>query len=577
MSDIASLDALSLGFRSRYLTYEELTAQLRSWADAFPGLVRLSSLGQSLEGRAVWLLTLGPEPERVRPAAWVDGNMHATELCGSSVALGIAEDLLRMHLAPDAELLGLPPHVRSRLRNVLFHVLPRLSPDGAEAVLRDGRYVRSNPRDRREPPPRPRWRSGDVDGDGLSLLMRVPDESGEFVEHAGAPGVLLPRRLEDPGPYFKVWPEGTIEPWDGVTVPDPYFLSDNDTDMNRNFPWSWSPEPEQAGAGSFPASEPESRAVVEFVSARPNIFAWLNLHTFGGVYIRPLGHAPDEKMNPEDLAIFKQVAEWGELHGGYPTVSGFAEFLYEPDKPLHGDLSDFAYHQRGAIAYVCELWDLFKELGIARKKRFVDHYTQMTHEEFLRLVRWDHETNQGRIFRPWRRAVHPQLGEVEVGGVDPRVGLFNPPYERVAEICARQSAAYLRVAAMAPGLVLEEARVLSLGVGVSRVEVRVKNDGYLPTYGLASSKALPWNTPLFAEATAQGCQLSSPREARQEVGHLGGWGRGLHDDSSSIFHQRSRGSVATRVVGFTVKGKGALLVRVGSPRMGWRELRVEIE
>jgi len=27
----------------------------------------------------------------------VDGNMHAAELCGSSVALGIAEDMLRFH------------------------------------------------------------------------------------------------------------------------------------------------------------------------------------------------------------------------------------------------------------------------------------------------------------------------------------------------------------------------------------------------------------------------------------------------------------------------------------------------
>jgi hypothetical protein len=68
-------------------------------------------------------------------------------------------------------------------------------------------------------------------------------------------------------------------------------------------------------------------------------------------------------------------------------VSGAEEFLYEPDTPLHGDLSDYAYHQRGAIAYVVELWDLFKQVGIERKKRFVDTYTHLTRSDMIKLGR----------------------------------------------------------------------------------------------------------------------------------------------------------------------------------------------
>ena len=121
---LARLESLSAGFRSRYLGYDELTAQMRAWVDAFPRIARMRSLGKSLEGRDLWLLTLGPEPERVRPSAWVDGNMHATELCGSSVALAIAEDVIRLHAEPDADSHGLPPHVRARLRDVIVHVRP---------------------------------------------------------------------------------------------------------------------------------------------------------------------------------------------------------------------------------------------------------------------------------------------------------------------------------------------------------------------------------------------------------------------------------------------------------------------
>ncbi|HEY4747425.1 MAG TPA: M14 family zinc carboxypeptidase, partial [Steroidobacteraceae bacterium] len=165
-------------FRTNYIRYEELTRIVHDWARANPGLVRVASIGKSPEGRDLWLLEIGADPDRLRAAAWVDGNMHATEVCGSSVALAIAEDLIAVHRGADQ--LDLPMHVKERLKSVLFYVLPRMSPDGAEAVLRDGRFVRSNPRDRRPHAPVARWISGDVDGDGTVLSMRKADPSGEY-------------------------------------------------------------------------------------------------------------------------------------------------------------------------------------------------------------------------------------------------------------------------------------------------------------------------------------------------------------------------------------------------------------
>ena len=573
---IAQLESLSRGFRATYLRYDELVAQLRAWADAYPQLARLRSIGESPDGRALWVLTIGPDPDRARPSVWIDGNMHASELCGSSVALAIAEDALRLHLAEDDDLHALPAHVRARLRDVLFHVMPRMSPDGAEMVLTEGRYVRSNPRDRRPNRAHARWVGKDVDGDGLALVMRKEDATGEYVESTEVQGMLLPRRLEDAGPFFKVYPEGFIENFDGSHVPSPNFLSDNDVDLNRNFPWSWAPEPEQVGAGAYPASEPESRAVVDFITSKPEVFAWLNLHTFGGCFIRPLGHQPDKKMNQDDLALFRQIGEWSEQITGYPMISGAEEFLYEPDQPLHGDLTDFGYHQRGAISYVCELWDLFKQIGCERKKPFVDHYTHLTREQLIALGKWDREHNASRVIRPWKRVQHPQLGEVEVGGIDTRVGLSNPPYDRIAEVCQKQSAAFLRVASLAPHVVIDRASILEVSPGVRRVEATIENRGYLPTYVLSSAKKLPWNEPLHVDATADGCALASPSEAHREVGHLEGWGRGLYDGSGALFYMRSRGSVSARTMSWVVRGSGVLVLRVGSCRTGFIERRIEV-
>jgi zinc carboxypeptidase len=555
-------------FRTTYLRYDEITRIVHDWAKANPALVRVKSIGKSVEGRDLWLLEIGKDPDKKRAAAWVDGNMHAIEVCGSSVALAIAEDVISLHRGEDK--LDLPAHVKERLKDILFYVLPRMSPDGAETILTGGPIVRSNPRDRRPHPPVPRWVSRDIDGDGATLCMRRQDPSGEFVEDQELPGVMLPRQLEDSGPFYKVWPEGTIENFDGTHVPDPLYLSDNDIDLNRNFPYGWKPDHEQIGAGPFGSSEPESRAVIEFAATHPNIFSWLNLHTFGGCYIRPLGSAPDDKMNQEDLAIYRQIGEWGERIGGYPMVSGFEEFIYEPEKPIYGDITDFIYHTRGAIAYACELWDLFARLGIERKKKFVDYYSHLTRDDLLKLAKLDRELNKGRMFRPWRRYQHAQLGDVEIGGIAQLVGLNNPPYEILPEVCERQSKMYLRVAAMAPTLEMH-ARVAN-----GRLEIEVTNTGYLPTYVLDSAKKLTPSPAVFVEVQPIGSGVTiDPRDARTEVGHLEGWGRGLYNEY--IFYQRSRGSVSRQSVSIPVQGRGKLRVRAKGLRVGEVVQEISVE
>ncbi len=557
---------MTADFRNRYLSYDELTEALESWAAEYPELARLTSLGKTDEGRELWLLTIGAEPERIRPAVWIDGNMHAAELCGSSVALAMAENILMLHVEDKP-----PPQMSSAacsvLKEVLFYVMPRISPDGAERVLHECRYVRSNVRDDRPDASRSFWRHCDIDGDGLALAMRIEDVTGEYVRSDEFPDMMLPRSVDDEGPFYKIYPEGVIENFDGKTIPSPSFLSESPTDLNRNFPWAWAPEYDQIGAGAFPGSEPESRAVIEFTSAHPNIFAWLNLHTFGGVGIRPLGHQPDSKMDQEDLAIFRQIGHWLEEFTGYPMVSGYEEFTYEPEKPIHGDLTDYAYHQRGCISYVVELWDLFAQIGLERKKPFVKSYTDLNREDLLALARWDRESNAGRTIVPWRSIDHPQLGAVEVGGIDNRVGMWNPPYEKLGETCDQQSAAFLRVAAMAPRIRVSEAAKHDLGEGLTRIDLTVENIGYLPSYVLSSARKLAWNEAPYLELELDGCELAEG--SRQRIlGHLDGWGRGAGDGTGALYYPYGRGNTGTAKTSIVVRGQGVLSARIRACRLG---------
>jgi hypothetical protein len=568
-------------FRTKYLDYRELMHQLQDWVTQHPGIAHLQSIGRSAEGRDIPLLTIGRNPDSLRPAAWVDGNIHAPELCGSSVALAIAEDVLALHQGA-GEVGGrpFPSHLAEMLKDVIFYVVPRISPDGAETVLKKGNYVRSTLVNDRPNKAHPYWESADIDGDGYVGCMRKEDPDGELVEISDETGrvldppVLAPRMPEDAGPFFKLYPEGRIANFDGRTIPDPYFLSDNLYDLNRNFPYIWAPEPQQVGAGHYPGSAPETRAVLDFAIKHPNIFAWLNLHTFGGVLIRPLGDKPDSKMDMTDLAIFEQVEAWMTEHTGYPTVSGFHEFLYEPEKPLHGDITDYAYHHRGALAYAVELWDLFHQLGIERKKPFVDHYAKFDRKNILALAKFDREHNQGRIFGRWRKVAHAQLGEVEVRGFDPRVGIWNPPYERLGGVCSGQSAAFLRVAALLPRVHVEVAGMQKTGPQ-TRIDVRVVNRGYLATFGLESAKKLPHAEPLRLTWRGDSVRIAAPAESVVEVGHLAGWGAGLYG-GPSIFMPWTRGNPHERRFTFLAEGSGTLQLTVGSCRVGHKTIEIAL-
>jgi hypothetical protein len=101
----------------------------------------------------------------------------------------------------------------------------------------------------------------------------------------------------------------------------------------------------------------------------------------------------------------------------------------------------------------------------------------------------------------------------------------------------------------------------------------VANVGYLPTYVLGSAQSLPDAQPVTLRASISGGKLHSPASP-VAVGHLDGWGQGLHD--GDLFMPRSRGSQHASF-DFLVSGTGQLRLEAGSPRTGSAVLEIELD
>ena len=460
----------------RFYRHPELTALLQAYADARPDLVQLQELGKSHEGRPIWVVVLtntatGADDDK--PAIWVDGNIHAAELTASTACLYWLHQLVQGYGADAA--------ITELLNTRAVYLVPRLNPDGAELALADKpRHIRSSTRPYPFDEPHVEGLTvEDVDGDGRVLLMRLPDPHGGWKPHPDEPRVLIPRQPgEFGGTYYRVLPEGTVQQFDGVTL-----KANRDVeglDLNRNFPSMWRQEFEQVGAGPYPTSEPEVRAMVDFIVKHPNIGAAVSFHTHSGVILRPMGTQSDTDMTPEDLWLIKRLSDIGTELTGYPSVSIFHDFKYHPKEVITGT-QDWIYEHLGALFWTVEIWAPNKEAGI-KDYDWIHWYRDHPPEDDLKLLKWSDEQCGGLAHVDWYPFEHPQLGQVELGGWDRLNFWRNPPPHLREREAARFPKWLTQIGLTLPKLELLHATAEPLGDERWRVRLAVANAGYLPSH-----------------------------------------------------------------------------------------------
>lgn len=500
----------------RFYRHEELLGLLRAYAEARPGLIELRTLGRSHEGRDIALLVITQQAtgaDTDKPAFWVDGNIHAAELTAGTACLYWLHRL--------ADQYGQDERITHLLDTRTVYMVPRLNPDGAELALADRpRHIRSSTR------PYP-WDEPtvdgldieDVDGDGRILMMRLPDAHGSWKAHPDEPRLMIPREPgEFGGRYWRIVPEGRLRSGDTLKYsvnPDREGL-----DLNRNFPAYWRQEFQQPGAGPYPTSEPEVRAMVDFIVRHPNIGAAISFHTHSGVILRPMGTQSDDDFTPEDLWQYRRLSDIGSQLTGYPAISIFHDFKYHPKEVITGT-QDWLYEHLGALFWTVEIWAPNREAGI-ENYAWIDWYREHPPEDDLKLLKWSDEACGGQAHVDWYPFEHPQFGPVELGGWDRMNFWRNPPAHLREREAARFPGWMEQLALSLPKLELLQADASALGPDTWRVRLAVANAGYLPSY--VTRRALERRTARGLVCTIdlpEGAQLLAGK-AREVGDHLEG-------------------------------------------------------
>ncbi|HRO66244.1 MAG TPA: M14 family metallopeptidase [Pseudobdellovibrionaceae bacterium] len=255
-----------------------LKAAMDGLVEKYPSLVRLSSIGKTVEGRDIWVLRISGNLAQADqlPAILYMGGHHAREHLSVETPFRIWEILLERYAQGD-------PRVRTLIDGRDIHLIPAVNPDGLSYDIESGRYRH--------------WRKN-----------RIQNDNGSY----------------------------------GV-------------DLNRNYDYQWG----TTGASASPSSEtfrgksafsePETRAIRDYVEAHENITILLSFHTYSQLILYPWGYTYDSIANDVDRRVHETMAATMAKWNGYTPMQSSG--LYTAS----GDATDWSYGVHGIISFTFEL------------------------------------------------------------------------------------------------------------------------------------------------------------------------------------------------------------------------------
>lgn len=471
---------------NRYYDVNQTNDMMRAMAAAHPELIQIQTIGKSLQSQDLLVAIVTSNKHGAhdaKPAMWIDGNIHGNEIQASEVVLYTIWMLTRGY--------GHSERITSLLDETTFYLMPIVNPDGRRYWFEKPNTPHSSRHNQR---PDDGDRDGrldedgpdDLDGDGsITQMWKVEaGNSGRWVR-SQTDGRVFARLRDDqtaaPGvtTYTFLGEEGIDNDGDGRVNEDGPFGDD----MNRNWPSDWQPEYIQGGAGPYPLSAPETRAVADFLLSRPNVAAAQSYHNTGGMILRGPGSAYRERMYPpEDLRVYDEIARTGEQMLPYYRYLILFSQLYR----VHGGCVNWAAEGLGTIAYTNELWTVAK---------YFQRDGNNPGEEQMWL--WRDKMEFESRYTPLTQIEHPQHGVVLVGGLNKWSSRITPSF-MLEEECHRNFAFTMLHAEQSPRLNIQRVDTSRIGddAGAAtlwRIRIEIANAHIIPTRtGLRRRERIGW-------------------------------------------------------------------------------------
>jgi len=573
-----------------YHGYTGTVKYIKSVAKAYPNISKLIEIGKSNMERPIYVLVISnmktgttidtfvelrnKRKEGVKnvppmkayqgkPGHWICGSTHGNEYTGTEVCLYIIDKLVSGY--------GSDKEVTRLVDGQTFYVCPVVNPDGLYNSIEKGISQRQNSMKKDDDGDGKVDEDGydDLNGDGHITRFRYKDPNGRYVIDDVDPRLMvrLGRNAKTDKQLYSIIREDRDNDGDGERGED----SERGIDLNRNFPEGWWETDGMAGGqGNYPTSAPEIHAIAEFFTNHTNILMAQNYHTSGGFTYRPLGTAPHNQLHPKDVAVFDMIMgkKYLEIIGeevpeAWKAPGSLARFKEELEKKSknkyaiargyelprgwrasyneardrrygYGMASDWMYMQFGAYAITTELWNPQKDI-----KDFPQFTGPDARIEAQRaLLKYQDEKYGGKLFIPWKKFEHPELGEGEIGGWIPKYRSNALPGEPLLNVCEKHWQFELFRAGLQPEIVITDAkaRVLYTANKTNNVVVSQKGDSVSIKKGKSKGKykivevtAVIENKGKLATHIARGAELAGNREDivwligdRDKITHLQG-------------------------------------------------------
>jgi hypothetical protein len=565
-----------------YVNSQESLELIRAWTEAYPSFIRGTTIGTSELGKPIVVMTISADISTAdtKPAVWMDGLIHADEWSSTMVCLATAERLLDGLINNEKEILNL-------LSRSTYYILPVISPDGLDAA-HEGEFLRSVPRKYGADRNLRYWKPVDMDKDRKIRQMRWVSRFGAWKRSKKYPDLLLPRAPTDvDGEFFHLMIEGIYAGNNGATIDRDACLTGvywgPQHDLNRNWPANWIPDASgKRGSGDFPLSEPESRAVAEFFASHPNISIVNSNHTCGGGHLVALSFGGRGALSPRDrtrLQIFEDIAKRTTEY----TMEWLDESLlkYFDTNTGNGVFDEYTAYVRGALAVTTEIWNLSHAAGIpAEQTGFIETHSQASIQERAELIySWAREKLGDEGYAPWQPFNHPQLGDVEIGGMDFITLLVNPPVSLMKGEFEKNVKFNVELGKVLPKIEVSKVRTRELGPQTVEVTVSIGNSGYLSTAVTDLALKQHWFAPVRAELVGNATVRVVSENAIQEKEQIAG----AEESTSTSWHSLTYVTPPAQVADFVwivMKEQGVntepLVLKVTSQRGGCFETRIEI-